>query len=49
MLESDPGTDQSGPNLYECPECGERVEANGSCCCSNCRTNMLNISQPRHQ
>jgi ABC-type ATPase with predicted acetyltransferase domain len=49
MLESDPGAEQPGTNLYECPDCGERVEANGSCCCPDCETTMLNISKPRHQ
>ena len=50
MLDSDPAADQTHEtSLYECPECGERVEANGSCCCPDCETTMQNISKPRHQ
>jgi ABC-type ATPase with predicted acetyltransferase domain len=49
MLETDPGAERPGTNLYECPDCGERVEANGSCCCPDCETTMQNISKPRHQ
>jgi ABC-type ATPase with predicted acetyltransferase domain len=51
MLDSDPAADRmnEATNLYECPECSARVEANGSCCCPDCEVIMQNISQPRHQ
>jgi ABC-type ATPase with predicted acetyltransferase domain len=48
MLETDPGAERTETNLYECPDCSARVEANGSCCCPDCQTTMLNISKPRY-
>jgi len=33
--------------LYECPKCGQRVEANSACCCAACKCEMVNLSKPR--
>jgi hypothetical protein len=49
MLDSDPGANQDGPDIYECPDCDRRVEATGSCCCPDCGAAMLNLSRPRHR
>jgi ABC-type ATPase with predicted acetyltransferase domain len=51
MLETDPASEEvaADVHLYECPECGGRVEARGSCCCSDCGCRMQNLSQPRHR
>jgi len=50
MLEGDPAEEMlDGPNIYECPECGRRTEAEGSCCCSDCGVRMQNLSRPRHR
>jgi ABC-type ATPase with predicted acetyltransferase domain len=50
MYDSDPAATEAeaGEQLYECPECGQRVEAQGSCCCPSCDCEMHNLSQPRH-
>jgi ABC-type ATPase with predicted acetyltransferase domain len=44
----DPAADANdGVRLYECPECGGRTEARGSCCCPACGVEMLNLTKPR--
>jgi ABC-type ATPase with predicted acetyltransferase domain len=46
----DPATDHTGEvRTYECPQCGGRVEARGSCCCPDCECEMVNLSKPRHR
>jgi hypothetical protein len=52
MLASDPANDALADRetmLYECPDCGARADARGSCCCSACGCEMQNLSKPRHQ
>lgn len=40
--------DRGGPNTYECPRCGSRVETDErSTTCPNCGEPMRNISVPR--
>lgn len=48
MRVPDPAADPDREvQLYECPECAARVEARGSCCCSECGVEMVNLSKPR--
>jgi DNA-directed RNA polymerase subunit RPC12/RpoP len=48
MFQGDPAAKLlEGNNTYECPDCGHRTLARGSCCCSECGVRMHNISRPR--
>ncbi|PSP27136.1 hypothetical protein BRC65_07560 [Halobacteriales archaeon QH_2_65_14] len=38
---------ESGKELYECLECGERVEAPETKVCDSCGSRMKHIGRPR--
>ncbi|WP_436935961.1 rubrerythrin-like domain-containing protein [Halovenus marina] len=42
-----PNNNETGVELYECPECGGRIEDPETAVCDECGSELINLSRSR--